>query len=160
MISHLNTEQSLNLNDSTIQASKLLKIKNTRRPSRTQNMIYVFDTDLRGRHANRNGTLAVNRYGAVVGKASGLRGKSWAIPCLDYDGETALQWKDVKDFIDEMAVYIEHQHDQSNHILVSVAALGQGSNLFGIASKYLVKNFSGVFHLHKDTIEEYLKQIA
>jgi hypothetical protein len=153
----LNTEQTLNPSDSNTPASKLLKIKNTRKPSRSQNMIYVFDTDLRGRHANKSGILAVNRYGAVVGKASGLRGKSWAIPFLDYDGKTPLQWKDVRDFIVEMVNYVDRQHDQDNHILVSVAALGKGSNLFNYASKYMVKNYYGVFHLHKDTINEYLR---
>jgi hypothetical protein len=47
-------------------------------------MIFVFGSNLAGRHGKGAAQTAVTRYGAVMGKGSGFQGQSYAIPTKDF----------------------------------------------------------------------------
>lgn len=47
--------------------------------------IFVFGSNLAGRHGRGSALAAVQRWGAVPGMGIGLQGNSYAIPTKDYD---------------------------------------------------------------------------
>lgn len=46
-------------------------------------MIFVFGSNIAGRHGKGAALEAVQRHGAIYGKGEGLQGKSYAIPTKD-----------------------------------------------------------------------------
>jgi hypothetical protein len=48
--------------------------------------VFVFGSDLAGRHQGEDGLTALRRYGATYGRAVGLQGHSYAIPVRDERG--------------------------------------------------------------------------
>lgn len=53
----------------------------------TTNSVYVFNSDLAGRHTRGTALIALREHGAVYGVAVGLRGRSYAIPVRDEQGD-------------------------------------------------------------------------
>lgn len=49
--------------------------------------VFVFGSNLSGRHGAGAAKLAREKFGAVYGVGEGLRGKSYAFPTLDFDLE-------------------------------------------------------------------------
>jgi hypothetical protein len=49
--------------------------------------IFVFGSDLAGRHASGDALAALRRHGAVYGRGVGLQGRSYAIPVRDEQGK-------------------------------------------------------------------------
>ncbi|MFN3566147.1 MAG: hypothetical protein ACK4V1_09235 [Burkholderiaceae bacterium] len=49
--------------------------------------IFVFGSDLAGRHAEGDALIALRDHGAVYGRAVGLQGRSYAIPVRDENGK-------------------------------------------------------------------------
>jgi hypothetical protein len=49
--------------------------------------VFVFGSDLAGRHASGDALVALRRYGAVYGRGMGLQGRSYAIPVRDEKGK-------------------------------------------------------------------------
>ena len=49
--------------------------------------IFVFGSDLKGRHTEGDALTALRQYGAVYGRAVGLQGRSYAIPIQDEQGK-------------------------------------------------------------------------
>lgn len=48
--------------------------------------VYVFGSDLAGRHIRGTALIALREHGAVYGEAVGLQGRSYAIPVRDEQG--------------------------------------------------------------------------
>ena len=48
-----------------------------------ENEIFVFGSNLAGRHEGGAARTALTKFGAVYGQGIGLQGQSWAIPTLD-----------------------------------------------------------------------------
>jgi|DewCreStandDraft_4_1066084.scaffolds.fasta_scaffold17361_2 hypothetical protein len=49
--------------------------------------VFVFGSDLAGRHAEGDALIALRDHGAVYGRAVGLQGRSYAIPVRDENGK-------------------------------------------------------------------------
>lgn len=49
--------------------------------------VFVFGSDLAGRHAEGDALIALRDHGAVYGRAVGLQGRSYAIPVRDEHGK-------------------------------------------------------------------------
>ncbi|MEW5790270.1 MAG: hypothetical protein ACOY4L_06960 [Pseudomonadota bacterium] len=49
--------------------------------------VFVFGSDLAGRHSSGDALTALRDYGAIYGRAVGLQGRSYAIPVRDEDGK-------------------------------------------------------------------------
>jgi hypothetical protein len=58
-----------------------------KRETKTTNDVFVFGSDLTGRHAEGDALTALREYGAVYGRAVGLQGTSYAIPAWDEQGK-------------------------------------------------------------------------
>lgn len=62
------------------------------------NDIFVFGSNLQGRHAGGAARIAMNRFGAIFGQGVGLQGNTYAIPTMQGGIETIKPYVDV--FID------------------------------------------------------------
>jgi len=74
---------------------------------------HVFDTDMRGGHRTTSGKGAVKFYRALIGRASGMQGESYAIPLYDYDGSTPLPFSTIKEFVNEFIEYAESYNSET-----------------------------------------------
>ena len=62
------------------------------RPS--DNVIFVFGSNLEGRHGAGAALFAKNNFGAIYGKSEGLQGNSYAIPTKDISKHTWARYSD------------------------------------------------------------------
>lgn len=70
-----------------------------------ENEIFVFGSNLMGRHAGGAACIAHKHFGAVMGQGVGLQGKSYAIPTMQGGVET------IKPYVDEFVLFAtEHPH--------------------------------------------------
>jgi len=69
------------------------------------NEIFVFGSNLGGRHCNGAAKLAHQKFGAVWGVGVGLRGQTYAIPTMQGGVST------IKPYVDEFLMYAcNHRH--------------------------------------------------
>lgn len=77
------------------------------------NEVFVFGSNIAGKHNGGAALLALNRFGAVMGQAEGRQGQSYAIPV---DGV------DVGEFFKAVARFIDYakQHPQQTFLVIPV----------------------------------------
>jgi hypothetical protein len=95
-----------------------------RRVPRTKDIVYVFETDMAGTHRSPSGKTAVKHYSAVRYRASGMQGRSYAVPLYGYDGETPLSMVEIRGFVEEFIAFA-HTHPE---VKFKISPLGQLSN--------------------------------
>ena len=59
------------------------------------NEVFVFGSNLAGKHGGGAARVAMNRFGAVLGQGVGLQGQSYAIPTMQDSVET------IRPYVDE-----------------------------------------------------------
>ena len=69
-------------------------------------MIFVFGSNLAGRHGAGAAKFAVQHHGAIYGKGWGLQGKSFAIPTKDANIKT-LPLLSIKTYVDMFKDYAQ-----------------------------------------------------
>ncbi|MFT7953733.1 hypothetical protein, partial [Salmonella enterica] len=74
------------------------------------NMIFVFGSNLAGRHGAGAARYAYNHEGAVYGQGIGHFGNSYAIPTKDYNIQT-MQLVDIQQCVDLFIQYAELNPD-------------------------------------------------
>lgn len=52
-------------------------------PRLPENVIFVFGSNLAGRHGKGDALIALQRYGAIYGQGEGLQGQSYGLPTKD-----------------------------------------------------------------------------
>ena len=65
---------------------------------------FVTVTDLSGRYYSKARILAVEKFGAIVGQASGIQGQSYAIPAVGEDMEL-LSEQQMKQYVDDFIAF-------------------------------------------------------
>lgn len=63
-----------------------MALKPPSKASHTAKTVYVFSSDLAGKHTHGTALIALREHGAVYGSAVGLQGHSYAIPVRDERG--------------------------------------------------------------------------
>lgn len=71
------------------------------------NEIFVFGSNLEGRHGGGAARMACQKFGAVYGQGVGLQGQSYAIPTMQGGIET------IKPYVDEFIVFAKHHPEMS-----------------------------------------------
>lgn len=112
-LSILKDEISTISNESTPKPISERKYNDIVRPAYTPNQIetlkddeiFVFGSNLAGRHGGGAARVARNHFGAIQGQGVGLQGKSYAIPTMQGGVET------IKPYVDEFTRFAE-QHDE------------------------------------------------
>ena len=72
--------------------------------------IFVFGSNLQGRHAGGAARIALNRFGAVFGQGVGLQGNTYAIPTMQGGIET------IKPYVDEFIDYAKSRPELTFYI--------------------------------------------
>ncbi len=67
--------------------------------------IFVFGSNLQGKHAGGAARVAVQKFGAIMGQGVGLQGQSYAIPTMQGGVET------IKPYVDEF-IEFARQHPE------------------------------------------------
>lgn len=67
--------------------------------------IFVFGSNLQGRHAGGAARIAMNRFGAVFGQGVGLQGNTYAIPTMQGGIDT------IKPYVDEFIDFAKSRPD-------------------------------------------------
>ncbi len=80
------------------------------------NEIFVFGSNLEGRHCNGAAKLAYQKFGAVWGVGVGLRGQSYAIPTMQGGVLT------IKPYVDEFLMFASNHE----HLIFLVTEIGCG----------------------------------
>lgn len=78
-----------------------------------ENEIFVFGSNLAGRHGGGAARLAYNRFGAIWGQGVGLQGQSYAIPTMQGGVET------IKPYVDEFIRFAE-QHPEYKFLVTRI----------------------------------------
>ena len=83
--------------------------------------IFVFGSNLAGRHGKGAAFVAKMQYGAIQGKGSGPQGRSYAIPTKDANLKV-LNLRMIKKYVDDFVTYAGKN---SQHTFM-VTAIGTG----------------------------------
>ena len=67
--------------------------------------VFVFGSNIEGRHDGGAARVALEKFGAMYGKGVGIQGQSYALPTMNGAGELAMY---IPEFID----YVEHHPDK------------------------------------------------
>jgi hypothetical protein len=84
-------------------------------------MIFVFGSNLAGRHGKGAAYAALKYHGAIYGQGEGLQGNSYAIPTKDKNIKT-LPLDDIDDYVWKFRRFAENHKDMRFY----VTALGTG----------------------------------
>jgi hypothetical protein len=89
--------------------------------SLNKNEIFVFGSNLSGRHGAGAARLALMKFGAYYGEGYGLQGKSYAIPTKDKELKT-LSIEKIKPYVDEFISFAK----QNKNLTFLVTEVGCG----------------------------------
>ena len=95
-----------------------------------ENQIFVFGSNMNGNHAGGAARLAVEKFGAIMGQAEGIQGKSYAIPTLDEDMEKVTE----VDLINSLANLrnFANGHPEKEFLLTAI-----GTGIAGFDTNYM-----------------------
>lgn len=79
------------------------------------NLIFVFSSNLAGRHSSGAAARARKSHGARYGQGSGRQGNAYAIPVQDHNLHN-LSIHLIRDFVDEFIMYAERNSELSFRI--------------------------------------------
>ena len=74
------------------------------------NDIFVFGSNLQGRHAGGAARVAMSRFGAIFGQGVGLQGNTYAIPTMQGGVET------IKPYVDEFIDFAKTRSDLTFYV--------------------------------------------
>lgn len=141
----LNINYDLSINPLTFGYASADKIERL-----DKDEIYVFDTDLIGKHSEGNALLAVEKFGAELGLGEGIQGQSYALPIKDTDSKI-LFLKDIKIHVEKFISYAGYC--QNYHFLVTKIGCGKaGYTVNDIAPLFVNCVYFKNIHLPKDFI--------
>lgn len=80
------------------------------------NEIFVFGSNLQGRHGGGAARIAVEKFGAIWGQGVGLQGQSYAIPTMQGGVDT------IKPYVDEFIAFAK----KHNELIFLVTRIGCG----------------------------------
>lgn len=87
--------------------------------------IFVFGSNLAGRHGKGAALCALNEHGAVYGQGKGRQGNSYAIPTKNWQIRT-ISLDTIETYVEIFKEYVElHQHD-SLRLVYNVTPIGCG----------------------------------
>lgn len=104
-----------------------------------EGVIFVFGSNLRGRHGAGAARAASDRYGAIEGQGIGLQGQSYAIPTKDQRIHT-LPLNDIKRHVQDF-VQFTHNHPELTFLVTPV-----GTGLAGYAPYQIAPMFLDVIN--------------
>lgn len=83
-----------------------------------ENQIFVFGSNMNGNHAGGAARLAVEKFGAIMGRAEGIQGQSYAIPTLDEDMEKVTE-EDLINYLGNLR-HFANEHPEKEFLLTAI----------------------------------------
>lgn len=83
-----------------------------------ENEIFVFGSNMNGEHLGGAALMAVEKFGAIMGKAEGIQGQSYAVPTLDRQFKK-LSLLELEDNIARMLTYA-HDHPDKTFLVTKL----------------------------------------
>lgn len=99
------------------------------------NEVFVFGSNLAGRHGGGAARIAMDKFGAIWGQGTGLQGQSYAIPTMQGGVET------IKPYVDDF-INFAREHGE---LLFYVTRIGCG--IAGFNDKEIAPLFEGAINL-------------
>lgn len=87
--------------------------------------IFVFGSNLAGRHGAGAALHAVRYHGAIYGQGAGLQGKSYAIPTKDHNLDV-LSLEKINQYVKRFIIYAAHEYLKESDKIFNVTAIGTG----------------------------------
>jgi hypothetical protein len=84
-------------------------------------MVFVFGSNLAGRHGKGAALFARQKHGAIYGVGKGPQGNSYAIPTKDH-ALVSLTLEEIKQYVNEFCKYAQ----DNQHLVFEVTAIGTG----------------------------------
>lgn len=109
--------------------------------------VFVFGSNLQGRHAGGAARVAMNRFGAIFGQGVGLQGNTYAIPTMQGGVEA------IKPYVDEFIDFAKNHPDLTFYVTkigcgIAGFTFGEIAPLFsdaiGISNVRLPKEFADI----------------
>ena len=95
-----------------------------------ENQIFVFGSNMNGNHAGGAARLAVEKFGAIMGRAEGIQGQSYAIPTLDEDMEKVAE-EDLINYLANLR-HFANEHPEKEFLLTAI-----GTGIAGFDTDYM-----------------------
>lgn len=108
---------------------------------KTDNMIFVFGSNLAGVHGAGAALFAKNHRGAILGVGYGRTGQSYAIPTKDHRIQT-MHYNEIYPFVEEFLIYTE-KHPELHFQVTQI-----GCGLAGLRKENMAKMFSTIINLN------------
>ena len=97
--------EQINKSSAEEQKTSTLRIAPDRISQLKEGEIFVFGSNLAGRHGGGAAYLAMQKFGAKYGQGVGLQGQSYAIPTMQGGVET------IRPYVDEFIAYAKVHHE-------------------------------------------------
>lgn len=108
--------------------------KDGTQPARSE--IFVFGSDLEGRHTKGAALHARNNFGAVMGQPEGLMGRCYALPTVSHNLKK-MDLQDIQEWVRRFIVYAE-THPNMRFFMTRV-----GCELAGYSNERIAPMFVG-----------------
>ena len=95
-----------------------------------ENQIFVFGSNMNGNHAGGAARLAVEKFGAIMGRAEGIQGQSYAIPTLDENMEKVAE-EDLINYLANLR-HFANEHPEKEFLLTAI-----GTGIAGFDTNYM-----------------------
>ena len=109
--------------------------------------IFVFGSNLEGRHSGGAARTAYKKFGAVMGQGVGLQGQSYAIPTMQGGVET------IKPYVDEF-IKFAYECDQNTFYVTRI-----GCGIAGFTDEEIAPLFADALNLYNVRLPKSLVDI-
>ena len=111
--------------------------------------IFVFGSNLGGRHGGGAARAAMERFGAIWGQGVGLQGQSYAIPTMQGGVET------IKPYVDEFIAFAK-EHPQMHFLVTRI-----GCGIAGFTDAEIAPLFEAAIPVNNITLpEEFWEELS
>jgi len=114
-----------------------------------QNQVFVFGSNLAGKHNGGGARVALEKFGAIYGQAFGIQGQSYAIPTLGFNFEK-ISLEEIRLYIDLFFNYA-FNHPQYEFLVTKIGCGIAGYDILEIAP-LLLNPFKNII-LPKEFVE-------
>lgn len=124
------------------------RITPNRIESLKKGQIFVFGSNLSGKHGLGAAKTAHKKWGAIYGNSSGIQGDCYAIPTKDISIPRVLTIKEIKPYVDKFIIFAL-RNDQKTFLVTEIGCGLAGGNPKDIAPLFEKAKFINNIHLPK-----------
>lgn len=106
------------------------------------NQIFVFGSNLLGKHGAGAAASALKHFGAIYNKGVGIQGQSYAIPTISVlKPYTRLELSIINKYVKDFILYTEKVEPKKEYLLTPIGTGLAGYNINDIYNMFAIKMF-------------------